>query len=115
MKLNKELMKGSTATLILKLLENEDMYGYRITQELKKRSQSVIDMKEGTLYPTLHALEKDGAVESYWLDSSEGRRRKYYRITGAGRDMLTDRQKEWRLFKQAIESIMEGDGEYEFT
>lgn len=115
MKINKELMKGSTTILILKLLETEDMYGYHITQELKKRSGSTIEMKEGTLYPTLHALEKEGAVEAYWIDSAEGRRRKYYKITESGREMLQDKKKEWKLFAEAINSILSGGGEYEFT
>ena len=66
MKINKELMKGSTSILILTLLKSEDMYGYQITQELERRSDSTFEMKEGTLYPMLHALEKEGAVESYW-------------------------------------------------
>ncbi len=68
MKINKELMKGSTSILILTLLKSEDMYGYQITQELERRSDSTFEMKEGTLYPMLHALEKEGAVESYWYD-----------------------------------------------
>ena len=76
MKINKELMKGSTSILILTLLKSEDMYGYQITQELERRSDSTFEMKEGTLYPMLHALEKEGAVESYWYDTDEGRRRK---------------------------------------
>jgi PadR family transcriptional regulator PadR len=58
MKINKELMKGSTSILILTLLKSEDMYGYQITQELERRSDSTFEMKEGTLYPMLHALEK---------------------------------------------------------
>ncbi|MCC8169703.1 MAG: helix-turn-helix transcriptional regulator [Oscillospiraceae bacterium] len=106
MKINKELMKGSTATLVLALLNKEDMYGYRITQEIKKRSDNTFDMKEGTLYPMLHSLEKDGAVESYWFDTEEGRRRKYYKITNSGREMLNLKQKEWSFFMNAMNSIL---------
>lgn len=106
MKINKELMKGSTATLVLTLLNKEDMYGYQITQEIKKRSDNTFDMKEGTLYPMLHSLEKDGAVESYWFDTEEGRRRKYYKITDSGREMLNLKQKEWSSFMNAMNSIL---------
>lgn len=113
MKINKELMKGSTTILLLKLLETKDMYGYQITQELKKRSHNMIEMKEGTLYPTLHALEKEGAVEAYWMDSAEGRRRKYYKITDSGREMLSDKKKEWKLFAETISSVLAGGVEYE--
>ena len=112
MKINKELMKGSTSILILTLLEKEDMYGYQITQELKKRSGNAFEMKEGTLYPTLHALEKDSAVESYWYDTEEGRRRKYYKITDTGREMLTHKQKEWSRFMEAMNSIIIGGENY---
>lgn len=88
MKINKELMKGSTSILILTLLKSEDMYGYQITQELKRRSDSTFEMKEGTLYPMLHALEKEGTVESYWYDTDDGRRRKYYKLTDTGKKCL---------------------------
>jgi PadR family transcriptional regulator PadR len=109
MKINKELMKGSTTILILTLLSNTDMYGYQITQELKRRSDNTFDMKEGTLYPTLHALEKSGAVESYWLDSAEGRRRKYYKITDDGQELLSDKRREWSAFAQAMNNIIGGE------
>lgn len=108
MKINKELMKGSTTILVLTLLSNEDMYGYQITQELKKRSDSTFEMKEGTLYPTLHALEKEGAVESYWFDTEEGRRRKYYKLTEDGREMLDYKKKEWNVFAKAMNGIIAG-------
>lgn len=113
MKINKELMKGSTSILILTMLSGEDMYGYKITQELKRRSDNTFDMKEGTLYPMLHALENEGAVESYWLDSEEGRRRKYYKITEIGRDTLHRKQTEWRFFTSAMNSIIAGGECYE--
>ena len=93
MKINKELMKGSTSILILTLLKSEDMYGYQITQELERRSDSTFEMKEGTLYPMLHALEKEGAVESYWYDDT-------------GKEMLESKQKEWNVFKKAMNSII---------
>ena len=108
MKINKELMKGSTHTLILTLLAREDMYGYQITQELKRLSDDTFDLKEGTLYPALHALEKDGVVEAYWQDSAEGRRRKYYKITGEGRESLERRRREWSVFSDAMNSVMGG-------
>ena len=88
MKINKELMKGSTSILILSLLENEDMYGYQIAQSLKEKSEKVFELKEGTLYPMLHGLENENAVESYWFDADNGKRRKYYKITSDGRKLL---------------------------
>ncbi len=58
MKINKELMKGSTTLLVLRLLETENMYGYEMIKDLKERSENVFELKEGTLYPILHALEE---------------------------------------------------------
>lgn len=106
MKVNKELLKGSTAILLLKLLSREDMYGYQITHELRRLSDNTFELKEGTLYPALHALEKENAVESYWFDTDEGRRRRYYRITDYGRELLEHKQKEWSFFTQAMNNII---------
>ncbi len=108
MKINKELMKGSTSILILSLLEKEDMYGYQITQELRKKSDAVFDLKEGTLYPMLHGLENENAIESYWYDADNGKRRKYYRITGDGRKLLKHKKDEWRSYTKAVNSVIGG-------
>lgn len=108
MKINKELMKGSTSILILSLLDKEDMYGYQITHELKKLSENVFELKEGTLYPMLHSLENEKAIESYWLDSDSGKRRKYYKITKAGKSLLQDKKSEWQTYTRAINSVIGG-------
>ncbi len=111
MNINKELLKGSTSIIVLSLLNNKDMYGYEIIQQMKKNTNDLFIMKEGTLYPMLHSLEKDGAVESYWYDTDEGRRRKYYRITENGRKILHIKKKEWRVFSTVINNIIGMFGE----
>ena len=111
MNINKELIKGSTSIIVLSLLNNKDMYGYEIIQQMKKNTNDLFIMKEGTLYPMLHSLEKDGAVESYWYDTNEGRRRKYYRITENGRKILNIKKKEWRVFSTVINNIIGMFGE----
>jgi len=108
MGINKELMKGSTSILILSLLENEDMYGYQISQSLKEMSEKVFELKEGTLYPMLHGLENENAVRSYWLDADNGKRRKYYKITPDGRKLLSRKKAEWRLYTKAVNSVIGG-------
>ena len=108
MKINKELMKGSTSILILSLLENEEMYGYQITQLLKQRSENVFELKEGTLYPMLHGLENAGAVESYWKDADNGKRRKYYKLTKEGRTLLKHKKEEWSTYTKAVDSVIGG-------
>ncbi len=109
MKVNKELIKGSTSIMILSLLARKDMYGYQMMQELKLSSKKVFELKEGTLYPLLHGLEKDGAIESYWFDTDEGRRRKYYKITDDGRELLKEKKNEWNFFVDAINSVIGGE------
>ncbi|MCL6458841.1 MAG: PadR family transcriptional regulator [Gorillibacterium sp.] len=105
MKINKELMKGSTVTLILKLLERKEMYGYELTKELERHSNGIFTLKEGTLYPILHTLEADNQVEAYWQEQ-EGRKRKYYRITAGGRELLETKRKEWHLFKSTVDLVL---------
>ena len=108
MKLDKGLMAGSGAMLVLKLLESGDMYGYQMIEELSRRSNQVFQMQEGTLYPILHGLEKEGAVKSYTREADTGRTRKYYRIPRTGRRALEEQKKEWVEFSQKVNDILAG-------
>ncbi|MFS0727822.1 PadR family transcriptional regulator [Paenibacillus sp. 1P07SE] len=108
MKISKELLKGSTAILILSQLERSEMYGYELVKEIEKRSEGVFELKEGTLYPLLHALESEAWVESYWSET-HGRKRKYYRITERGLKGLQEKKKEWQTFRVAVERVV-GEG-----
>ena len=97
--------KGTLPTLILEALIHEPSHGYRIAQQIKERSEGVLDFKEGTLYPALHKLENEGMVESY--DTTEkGRPRRYYRITRSGRAMLTKDRAEWQTLSRAVTTIL---------
>ena len=73
--MDKKMMAASTSMLLLKLLEEEDMYGYQMIRKLETRSGNVFSLKEGTMYPVLHALEEEGAVESYEKAAETGRER----------------------------------------
>ncbi len=106
MKINKELMKGSTSILILSLLEKKDMYGYQIIQELKEQSENIFELKEGTLYPMLHGLENENAIVSYWFDADNGKRRKYYQITSAGKRLLIEKKREWQTYSKAVNRVL---------
>lgn len=103
-----ELVKGSTEVILLSLLETQTMYGYEIAQKIEQESEGFLRFKEGTLYPALKKLETQGLVESYWQDSSEGPKRKYYRITKTGMMVLSDLKKEWNSF-QKVMNRMVGD------
>lgn len=106
MALYDQIRKGSTNTLILSLLSEEPMYGYQITQELKRRSEGYFEMKEGLLYPALHRMERDGLLRSEWRTVAGSRRRKYYFITEKGRKMLAYSVTEWQTFIEQLLGII---------
>ncbi len=107
MKVNKELLKGSTNMLVLSLLEKENMYGYQMIKELSARSNNVFEFQEGTLYPILHNLEEKNFITSYW-DNTEVKKRKYYSITKEGKKHLEEKQKEWKMFMGGINKCLGG-------
>lgn len=108
MTIEKGLLTGSTAMLILKLLESEDMYGYQMIEALARRSDKTFELKSGTLYPLLHLLEKDGLICSYEVTEDMPRPRKYYRLRSKGREELQKKESEWRLFSNAVEQVLRG-------
>ena len=87
MKVNKNMVSGNTAMLILKLISEKDMYGYEMIDTLSKRSDNVFELKVGTLYPLLHSMVQSGYLESYNQEAN-GKLRKYYRITPNGKKYL---------------------------
>lgn len=107
-KINKELLKGSTVILILTMLDRKEMYGYEMTKEIEKQSDGIFTWKEGTLYPILHTLEAESWVQSYWIEQ-DGRKRKYYAITGEGRRQLQEKKQEWSVFRTAMDRLL-GEG-----
>lgn len=107
MKIDKSLLSGSSAMLVLRLLAERDMYGYEITEELSARSQNVFEMKSGTLYPLLHTLEQKGWISAY-EQTENGRERRYYAITDDGRRRLSEKQEEWELYTLAVKRVMGG-------
>jgi DNA-binding PadR family transcriptional regulator len=101
----RELLKGSTKTLLLSLLVDEPMYGYQLVKEMEKRSSGYFRFKEGTLYPALHRLEADGLVEGRWDLSPNGQNRRYYHITDKGHPKLASMLEEWNLFTRAVNLV----------
>ena len=108
MKFDKGLMAGSSTLLVLSLLEGGDMYGYQMIEELSRRSNDVFQMKEGTLYPILHSLEKGKYLASYQQEAPTGRQRKHYRLTRRGRQLLDEKKKEWDAFRQGMGDVLSG-------
>ena len=106
--MDKALLSGSTAMLLLKLLEERDMYGYQMIETLAQRSDHTFDLKAGTLYPLLHTLEERGDVEAYLEGEGGTRPRRYYRLTAAGRGRLVEKEQEWRQYVAAVEQVLRG-------
>ncbi len=96
-----------TALLVLALLTREDMYGYQMIARLEEESDHTFEMKEGTLYPILHGLEKDGALNSYLMEAPTGRQRKYYHLTEKGGALLKVETAQWRSYSRAVNTVLE--------
>ena len=101
------LFSGSMTMLLLKLLEEKDMYGYEMIDILSRKSNNVFEMKAGTLYPLLHSLVNQKCLESYDKDVN-GKRRKYYHLTAVGKTFLNAKTAVWREYSQAIVSVIGG-------
>jgi len=95
-----------TQLLVLSLLAGEDMYGYQMIVELARRSDHTFEMKEGTLYPVLHGLEKNGLVEAYQQEAPTGRMRKYYHLTRKGGAFLKVEQEAWETYSSAVNAVL---------
>ncbi|RKN66115.1 PadR family transcriptional regulator [Paenibacillus ginsengarvi] len=108
MKVSKELLKGTTGILVLTVLADKPLYGYELIKELERRSEGVFALKEGTLYPILHAMESERWVESFWTEA-DGRKRKYYRLLDEGKLRLQEKKSEWLVFRRAVDSVL-GEG-----
>lgn len=108
MKFDKGLVAGSSTMLVLSLLEGSDMYGYQMIEELARRSNDAFQMKEGTLYPILHGLEKEKYLTSYQQEAPTGRQRKYYKLTAKGKKLLDEKRAEWEAFNHGVNSVLSG-------
>ena len=102
-----ELLKGHIATLVLSVLSAQPRHGYEVMKILAERSQGVFDLGQGTIYPLLYSLEEQGLVKSHEA-TVEGRRRRVYSITSAGRKSLGQRRETWRAFQIAINGVLGG-------
>ena len=96
--MDRELKKGSTELLILSLLDARPRHGYDIGRQIELRSNGVVQLHVASLYPLLYRLERRGWVAGRWMERAGERRRRYYRLTIAGRKVLADHKDTWRAF-----------------
>lgn len=104
-KISKELVGASAIPIILSILDKNESYGYEIMQKVKELSEGRIEWKEGSLYPVLHKLEKNGLIKSLWKMADNGRHRKYYAINKKGRKALQDEIENWKLVQTMLNEL----------
>ncbi len=102
-----DLLQGTLDMLILKTVARGPMHGYTITESIQQKSNDVLKVEEGALYPALHRLEMRGLLASEWGASENNRRAKYYRLTPAGRKALAEESRTWARLAGAIALVME--------
>ena len=98
-------MGSAVEMLILVVIAHGPTYGYEITQTVAERSEGYFELKEGSLYPALHRMERRKLLRATWREA-EGRRRKYYELTTGGRAELAARKRSWRSFAEGVSSVL---------
>lgn len=107
--ISSDVIRGYNDTFLLSLLKEQDSYGYALSKQIKDKTGGQYIIKETTMYSAFSRLKKNGFIESYPGDITQGKRRTYYRITPKGRDYLNDKQKEWFITKQVVDQLVGGD------
>lgn len=102
-----DLLRGHTETIVLAVLSRGDSYGFEIFKTIRDATGGAYEIKEATLYASYRRLLKDGLVEAYWGDETQGGRRKYYRITDAGTAVYRDNVQAWVVTRGLIDSLLD--------
>jgi len=103
--LDREIKRGSTEMLILALVEERARHGYEIAKLIEERSASVLQFHVASLYPLLYRLEKRGLLQGRWVEKAGQRRRRYYKLTAAGRKVLAEQRQTWQDFFIALDRV----------
>ena len=106
--ISKDLIRGATDGIILNILSQGDSYGYQMVQQVTELSDGRYEINEATLYTVFRRLSKNGLIDSYYGNETQGGRRKYYHITQAGSAELTQFHKDWQFAKETITQLTTG-------
>jgi PadR family transcriptional regulator, regulatory protein PadR len=101
-----DALRGSLDLLVLKTLSLEPMHGWGISQRVQHVSEGVLEVNQGSLYPALQRLEKEGLITSAWGTTDNNRRARYYSLTARGRRALGDELESWRRFAAGLEAVL---------
>ena len=110
MRIDKDLVAASATPLVLAILAEGESYGYAILKRVRELSGGDLEWTDGMLYPLLHRLQRLGYVTTEWRVPPEGRRRRYYAITVAGRAALAEQQRQWVTVTRALADVWRGAG-----
>jgi len=102
-----DILQGTLDMLVLKALQLEPMHGWGITERIQQWSESVLQLGQGTLYPALYRLERQGVIRSEWKMTENNRRARYYSLTRAGRRQFSDELTQWRRMTRAVNLVLE--------
>lgn len=108
MKLDRELLKGTTETVVLAELARQPLHGYQLVERLRTQSEGILALGEGTLYPLLYKIEANGLVRGRWEEGVGGRRRRVYSLTRKGHRCLADRTAQWERLVRGVSLILGG-------
>lgn len=103
-----QMRRGAIEFCVLALLKDDDMYGFELTRRLAEADSLVTS--EGTVYPLLTRIRREGLVETFWEESPQGPPRRYYRLTKDGRLALDTFRVQWKTFRDAVDKLLEGEG-----
>ena len=109
--MDSRLLWGTVDMLILDVISRGPNYGYQIAQLVTAQSKRTFDLKEGSLYPALHRLERRKLLSSYWVEPDGGRRRKFYKISAAGRKRLAEMRDNWAAFTDGVAGVLGAERE----
>ena len=102
-----DLLQGTLDMLVLKALQLEPMHGWGITERIEQWSESVLQLGQGTLYPALYRLERQGVIRSEWQVTANNRRARYYSLTRTGRRQLSDELAQWQRMTRAVNLVLQ--------
>jgi len=101
----REAKKGTAELVVLSLLEHEPRHGYELAKLIEDRSAGALTFNFASLYATLYKLEERGWIQGRWVEKAGQRRRRYYKLTTEGRDVLASQRKEWQQFFEVIRDL----------
>lgn len=107
MKVRSDILQGTLDMLVLRALELEPMHGWGITERIEQWSESVLQLGQGTLYPALYRLERQGFIKSEWRVTANNRNARYYALTAKGRRQLAEELAHWRRVTRAIDLVLD--------